>query len=184
MAAINSTMVPLGTPAPDFSLRNPATGDMMSRDAVKGEKGLLVMFICNHCPYVKHVADELVRIGKDFMPQGIGIAAVNSNDAERYPDDSPERMIEEAERRGFPFPYLCDETQETARSYGAVCTPDFFLYDKNLELVYRGQLDDSRPGNGVPVTGTDLRSALSAVAAGRPVDTNQKASIGCSIKWK
>lgn len=183
MAAV-STMVPLGTQATDFRLYNPVTGGTTSLDEVAGENGTLLMFICNHCPYVKHVADELANIGREYLPKGIGVAAINANDAANYPADAPEKMAEEAEQRGYPFPYLFDESQETARAYGAVCTPDFFLFNNNRTLVYRGQLDDSRPGNGVPVTGTDLRSALNSVLAGTPISGEQKASIGCGIKWK
>lgn len=183
MAAV-SMMVPLGTEAPAFALQNPATGTTTLLEDVRGERGLLVMFICNHCPYVKHIADELAQIGRDYLPKGIGIAAINANDPVEYPADAPERMVEESKRRGYPFPYLFDESQETAKGYGAVCTPDFFLFDAHLHLVYRGQFDDSRPGNNVPVTGRDLRNALDSVVLGRPVEGDQKAGIGCSIKWK
>lgn len=182
--AAASTMIPLGTTAPDFTLYNPATGGTASLDEVRGEKGLLVMFICNHCPYVKHVAEELARIGGEYPSKGIGVVAINANDAERYPDDSPEKMAEEVKGRGYPFPYLFDESQETARAYGAACTPDFFLFDNELRLVYRGQLDDSRPANDVPVTGSDLRGGMDALLEGRPVPQEQKAGIGCGIKWK
>lgn len=182
--AAASTMVPLGTTAPDFTLYNPAAGGTASLGEVRGEKGLLVMFICNHCPYVKHVAEELARIGGEYPSKGIGVVAINANDAERYPDDSPEKMAEEVERRGYPFPYLFDESQEIARAYGAACTPDFFLFDNELRLVYRGQLDDSRPANDVPVTGNDLREGMNALLEGRPVPQEQKAGIGCGIKWK
>jgi thiol-disulfide isomerase/thioredoxin len=145
---------------------------------------LLVIFMCNHCPFVKHVADGLTKLANDYMPKGVAIVGINSNDAAAYPQDSPEQMVHEAEQRGYPFPYLFDETQEVAKTYGAACTPDFFLYDKSRKLVYRGQLDPSRPGNNVPVTGSDLRAALDAVLAGRPPAERQIPSIGCNIKWK
>ncbi len=184
MAATPSTMISLGTQASPFALRDPATGKILSLDDVKGEKGLLAMFICNHCPFVKYVASELACIGHVYMPKGLGVVAINSNDVESYPDDSPEKMVEEAELRGYPFPYLYDETQEVARAYDAACTPDFFLYDANLSLVYRGQLDDSRPGNDLPVTGGDIRGAIESLLAGEPISSDQKPSIGCNIKWK
>lgn len=184
MAATPSTMVALGSEAPSFSLWDPTTGAMQSLQQIRGEAGTLVMFICNHCPYVKHMADELASLGKDYAPQGIGLVAISSNDANLYPADSPPKIAEEVIFRGYTFPYLYDETQEVAMAYHAVCTPDFFLYDKDLRLVYRGQLDDSRPGNGVPVTGEHLRAALDALVEGRPVDVMQKPSIGCNIKWK
>jgi hypothetical protein len=142
------------------------------------------MFICNHCPFVKHVQGELVKVASDYQPKGIAFVAISANDVRSYPDDSPENMKAVAERLGYPFPYLYDESQEVARSYKAACTPDFYIFDGDLRLVYRGQLDDSRPGNRVPVTGSDLRAALDAILAGRPVDANQKPSIGCNIKWK
>jgi len=184
MAATPSTMISLGTQASAFALGDPATGKILSLDDVKGERGLLAMFICNHCPFVKYVASELARIGHVYMQKGLGVVAINSNDVESYPDDSPEKMVEEAELRGYPFPYLYDETQEVARAYDAACTPDFFLYDANLSLVYRGQLDDSRPGNDLPVTGGDIRGAIESLLAGESISSDQKPSIGCNIKWK
>lgn len=177
-------MVPLGTIAPDFTLPDPASGDTVSLDECTGDKGTLVMFICNHCPYVKHIADELARLGEEYMPKGIGMVAISSNDAENYPADSPAKMVEESENRGYPFPYLYDESQEVAHAYSAVCTPDFFLYDTDRRLVYRGQFDDSRPTNGIPVSGRDLRQAFDAVLDGREVDPDQVPGIGCGIKWK
>jgi peroxiredoxin len=182
MVAVNSTMLPLGTAAPDFRLPD-TSGKTISLSDFKG-KPLLVMFICNHCPFVKHVRDGLAQLGRDYLPRGAAIAAVSSNDVEGYPADSPDKMREEAKAAGYLFPYLYDESQAVAKAYHAACTPDFFLFDKNHRLVYRGQLDDSRPGNGVPVTGKDLRAALDAVLAAKPVAATQKPSIGCNIKWK
>lgn len=184
MAAVPSTMLELGTTAPDFSLTDTRTGATVARDEARGEKGLLVMFLCNHCPFVKHVQQELAKLGREYQQKGLGIVAISSNDVEKYPDDGPEKMREEAERAGYTFPYLFDETQEVAKAYRAACTPDFFLFDADLRLAYRGQLDDSRPKNDVPVTGKDLRAAIDAVLAGRPVPEKQWPSIGCNIKWK
>jgi peroxiredoxin len=183
MVRTPSTMLELGTAAPPFSLPD-ADGRIIRSDDYAGTAALLVMFICNHCPFVKHVREELARIGREYAPRGVGIVAISSNDVAAYPDDSPERMREEKERVGYPFPYLFDETQEVAAAYHAACTPDFFLFDAARKLVYRGQLDDSRPGNGVPVTGGDLRGALDAVLVGSPVPELQKPSLGCNIKWK
>jgi hypothetical protein len=190
--ATESSMVKLGTVAPAFELMDVVTGRAVGRDdlAATGAevRGLLVMFICVHCPYVKHVEEELARIGVDYEGR-IAIAAIQSNDTAEYPQDGPEGMREQAGRLGFRFPYLLDETQEVARAYDAACTPDFFLFDGEMKLVYRGQLDDSRPrrgdaGNDVPVTGKDLRAAMDAVIAGKRPDTNQRTSLGCNIKWK
>ena len=183
MVRTPSTMLPLGTPAPDFSLPN-IDGRTVSLAEVAGAKGTLVMFICNHCPFVKHVADQLAALGRDYAPRGVGIVAISSNDVATHPADSPEQMVHEAEQRGYVFPYLYDQTQEVARAYHAACTPDFFLFDGSRKLVYRGQLDSSRPGNGIPVTGADLRAALDVVLAGRPVAADQIPSLGCNIKWK
>lgn len=178
-----STMLPLGTLAPDFSLPN-IDGKMVSLSDFRDAPALLVMFICNHCPYVKHVADELARLTAEYQPKGVAVVAINSNDAKAYPDDSPEKMVEEVRLRGYQFPYLYDETQAVAKAYRAACTPDFFVFDRQRRLVYRGQLDDSRPSNGKPVTGADLRAALDAALAGKPVPIEQRPSMGCNIKWK
>ncbi len=183
MVRTPSTMLPLGTTAPDFSLPN-VDGRTVSLADAAGPKGTVVMFICNHCPFVKHVADQLAALGRDVMPLGIGVVAISSNDVSTHPADSPEQMVHEAEDRGYPFPYLYDESQEVAKDYHAACTPDFFLFDAGRKLVYRGQLDASRPGNEIPVTGADLRAAIDAVLAGKPVATEQRPSLGCNIKWK
>jgi peroxiredoxin len=184
MARTESAMIALGTEAPDFNLEDVVTAEHRSLDQVKGEHGLLVMFICRHCPFVKHVENELAAIGKDFVGKGVGIVAISSNDADCYSEDSPPALRQQAEKVGFNFPYLYDESQDVARAYDATCTPDFFLFDKHLKLVYRGQLDDSRPGNTVPVTGRDLRLAIDALIAGKPISADQRPSIGCNIKWK
>ena len=183
MVRTPSTMLPLGTPAPDFALPNVDGRTVTLADAA-GPKGTLVMFICNHCPFVKHVADQLAALGRDCLPRGIGVVAISSNDVSSHPADSPEQMVHEAEERGYLFPYLYDETQAVAHAYCAACTPDFFLFDGDRKLVYRGQLDASRPGNDIPVTGADLRAAIDALVAGRPVATEQRPSLGCNIKWK
>ena len=183
MVRTASTMLPLGTKAPDFAL--PDTNGKIVRSAdFEGAKALLVIFLCNHCPYVKHVADQLARITKEYMDRGVAVVGINSNDATAYPEDSPEKMREEVAVRGYRFPYLYDETQEVAKAYRAACTPDFFLFDAERKLVYRGQLDDSRPSNALPVTGKDLTAAVDAVLAGKPIPTEQKPSLGCNIKWK
>jgi thiol-disulfide isomerase/thioredoxin len=183
LVAVNSTMLPLGTPAPDFRLPTP-DGRLVGRDDVADAPALLVMFICNHCPYVKHIRSGLAAFARDYRPRGLAIVAINSNDVASYPDDRPEKMAEEARAAGYPFPYLYDETQAVAKAYRAACTPDFFLFDRERRLVYRGQFDDSRPGNDRPVTGRDLRAAADAVLAGRAVAEDQRPSIGCNIKWK
>jgi len=181
MAMTPSTMLPLGTPAPDF--RSPDTnGKIISLSDFRG-KPVLVMFICNHCPFVKHIRAELAKIGRDYQSR-VGIVGINSNDIENYPDDSPAKMKEEVKSAGYTFPYLFDEMQTVAKKYRAACTPDFYLFDTEHRLVYRGQLDDSRPGNALPVSGKDLRAALDAVLSGKPVSQDQKPSIGCNIKWK
>jgi peroxiredoxin len=176
-------MLPLGTEAEDFSLTN-VDGQTLSFADVAGERGTVLMFICNHCPFVKHVANELAAIGYEYMPKGVGMVAINSNDVAAHPADSPEQMIHESEQRGYSFPYLFDETQEVAKTYGAACTPDFYLFDGNHKLVYRGQLDGSRPDSGVPVTGEDLRKAIDALLESRPLPQPQHPSIGCNIKWR
>jgi peroxiredoxin len=181
MAAVESQMLELGTKAPDFSLPD-ANGE---HHALKpGAKAYLVMFICNHCPFVKHVADELAAIGRDYAARDVDIVAINSNDVDAYPADGPEAMRQEAELRGYPFPYVLDTDQSVAKAYRAACTPDFFLFDAEQKLVYRGQLDDSRPSNGIPVSGADLRAALNAVLAGSAPGQQQTPSIGCNIKWR
>ena len=177
-------MIALGSQAADFRLPDVVTGKSVSREQAAGPKGVLTMFICRHCPFVKHVQDELAKIGRDYAQSGIGIVAISSNDAASHPDDRPESLAEMAKELKFNFPYLYDESQSVARAYDAQCTPDFFLYDGKGRLVYRGQLDDSRPGNGIPVTGKDLRGALDDLIAGRPISPDQRPSIGCNIKWK
>jgi thiol-disulfide isomerase/thioredoxin len=182
MAATPSTMTELGRKAPQFALPDVLTGRAVTLGDFEKRKALLIMFICKHCPYVLHVKPELIRMAKDYVEQPLGIVSISSNDAERYPDDAPERIAEMA--RELPFPLLYDETQEAAKAYRAACTPDFFLFDAGHRLVYRGQLDDSRPGNNRPLTGRDLRAAIDAVLGGRAVNPDQRASVGCNIKWK
>jgi peroxiredoxin len=184
MARTESTMQPLGTIAPDFSLPDVVSGKLVSRDSAKGAGGLLVMFLCVHCPFVKHVEQGVARFAGDYAGQGLGIVGISSNDAAAYPDDSPEGMRAQAKRLGFTFPYLYDELQLVARAYDAACTPDFFLFDRDLKLVYRGQFDPSRPSLDVPVTGSDLRRAVEALLAGKPPLDQQQPSLGCNIKWK
>ncbi len=183
MVRTPSTMLPLGSPAVDFSLVN-VDGQTLGFSDVAGTRGTLVMFICNHCPFVKHVADQLAMLGREYLPRGLGMVAINSNDVATHPADSPEQMVRESEERGYGFPYLFDETQEVAKAYRAACTPDFYVFDADRRLVYRGQLDDSRPDSGIPVTGADLRRAVDAVLAGEPVPEAQQPSIGCNIKWR
>ncbi len=184
MAVTPSNNLPMGIKAPDFSLPDVVSGNIYSLQDLKGEKGTVIMFICNHCPFVKHVNDELVRTANDYSVQGFGFIAINSNDVSKYPEDSPENMYETAFKNKYPFPYLFDETQEVAKSYQAACTPDFYVFDSDLKLVYHGQLDESRPGNTIPVNGRDLREALDYILSNHPQRKNQKPSIGCSIKWK
>jgi peroxiredoxin len=184
MARTKSAMLDLQTPAPDFALQDVTSGRQVTLQAARGPRGLLVMFICAHCPFVKHLEKALAQLGKDYANKGIGIVAISSNDALSYPDDSPARLAEQAKRLGFTFPYLYDETQQVARNFSATCTPDFFLFDNDLKLVYRGQFDGSRPGNEIRVTGKDLRAALDAVIAGAPLNSGQHPSLGCNIKWK
>lgn len=184
MARTPSNMLPLLTPAPDFKLMDVVRDEMLLLKDVKGEKGTVIFFICNHCPFVIHVNRELVRIASDYMKKGIGFAAISSNDVVNYPDDSPELMKKVAKEQKYPFPYFYDETQEVARAYDAACTPDSYLFDGELRLVYRGQIDDSRPGNDIPVTGADLRKALDSLLSGQPIPKDQKPSLGCNIKWK
>jgi len=183
MALTPSTMLPLGTKAPPFSLAS-VDGRMVSLDDFKSAPALLVAFICNHCPFVKHVAAGFGQLAREYQAKGAAVVAINSNDPIGYPADSPEQMVHEVENRGYTFPYLFDETQAVAKAYKAACTPDFYLFDKDRKLVYRGQMDDSRPDSGIAVTGKDLRAALDAVLAGKPVNEKQRPSIGCNIKWK
>ena len=183
MALTPSGMLGLGTMAPEFGLPDVVSGRVVSLDTFKADPALLVMFICRHCPFVKHVQQELARLGRDYQGRA-GIVAISANDAAHYPDDAPGSLKEMAIELGFTFPLCYDESQDTARAYAAACTPDFFLFDQDRRLVYRGQMDDSRPGNGKPVTGADLRAALDAVLAGRAVVGEQRPSIGCNIKWK
>jgi peroxiredoxin len=182
--AMASVMLSLGTTAPPFSLRDVVSGQIYSLDSFADKTALLIMFICRHCPYVVHVEHGIAKMGRDYRETGLGIIGISSNDPVQYPDDAPPRLKEMAERLGFTFPFCFDETQDVAKAYRAACTPDFYLFDRERKLVYRGQLDDSRPVSNKPVTGRDLRTAIDAVLAGKPVDRNQKASIGCSIKWK
>lgn len=184
MAAVESTMLELGTKAPDFRLSSITGGTVNVYNYANHSKGLVVMFICNHCPYVKHINSALVELTNEYIRKGVGFIAVNSNDVEKYPDDSPEKMAEVVRKEKYPFPYLFDETQDVARSYKAACTPDFYLFDKEMNLVYRGQFDKSRPGNDLPVTGDDLRAAMDRLLAGEPPLETQIPSIGCNIKWK
>lgn len=184
MALTASTMLPLGTLAPDFQLPDVVSGDTVSLSTFAGKQALLVMFICQHCPFVKHVKTELAQFGKDYIHQNVGIVAISANDIDNYPDDAPEKLKAMATELDLPFPICYDASQATAKTYTAACTPDFFLFDAAQKLVYRGQLDDSRPSNGKPVTGADLRAAIDAVLASRPVSTEQKPSVGCNIKWK
>ena len=184
MALTASTMLTLGTPAPNFQLPDVVSEQIISLSTFEGKKALLIMFICRHCPFVKHIQTELANLGKDYVPKNVGIVAISSNNIETHPDDAPDKLKEMALELGFNFPFCFDETQEVAKSYTAACTPDFFLFDADLKLVYRGQLDDSRPSNEKPVTGSDLRAALDAVLAEKSVGGEQKPSIGCNIKWK
>ncbi len=184
MARTESTMLPLGTAAPEFALPDVTSGLISKLDDFKDREALLVMFICQHCPFVQHVQKQLAELGRDYVKKSLGVVAISSNDADTFPEDGPEGLREQAAEYGFTFPYLFDESQAVARSYSAACTPDFFLFDRDRKLVYRGQLDDSRPGNEIPVTGKDLRAAIDATLAGKPASANQKPSIGCNIKWK
>jgi thiol-disulfide isomerase/thioredoxin len=176
--------MPLGTSAPDFNLFDTLSGRTLSLSELKSEKGTVIMFICNHCPFVKHVDSELVKLAQDYQVKGVSFVAISSNDIENYPQDAPDLMKIEAERVGYSFPYLFDESQEVAKAYQAACTPDFYIFDKNLKCVYRGQMDDSRPGNGLPVTGNDIRQALDALLSNQAISEIQKPSLGCGIKWK
>jgi peroxiredoxin len=184
MAKTESTMLALGTEAPGFTLPDVVSGEDVSLATFEGRRALLVMFICRHCPFVVHVRDELARLGRDYADADLGIVAISSNDAGAYPDDRPESLREMAEELGFTFPFCYDESQDVAKAYDAACTPDFYLFDADRRLVYRGQLDSSRPANDVPVTGEDLRRAIDLALAGEPIDPEQRPSLGCNIKWK
>ena len=184
MALTPSNMLPLGTKAPDFKLHDAVSEKALGLDDLKSDKATVVMFICNHCPYVKHVQKGLVELANDYIPKGVSFIGVNSNDVAKYPEDSPANMKSVALKLGYPFPYLFDETQEVAKAYDAACTPDFYVFDADMKLVYRGQMDDSRPGNGKPVTGRNIRDTLDRILSGKPVDSDQIPSIGCNIKWK
>lgn len=184
MARTPSHMVPLGTPAPDFELLDVISGKMIHLQALPPAVGTVIMFICNHCPFVRYIQPELVRLTREYIVKGIRFLAISANDAQQYPEDGPEHMLEVAKELCYPFPYLYDETQETARAYEAACTPDFFIYDEQMKLVYRGQMDDARPGNDQPLNGKDMRAALDALIKGEPVSPLQKPSLGCNIKWK
>lgn len=184
MARTPSHMVPLGTPAPSFTLPDVVSGRPVALHDVPGAAGTVIMFICNHCPFVRYVNAEIIRVAKEYTGKGIRFIAISSNDAVQYPEDAPEQMKAVAGELGYPFPYLYDETQEVARAYQAACTPDFFIYDRSLQLVYRGQLDDARPGNDQPLNGKDVRAALDALLGNKPISPMQKPSLGCNIKWK
>lgn len=184
MAVTPSNMLPLGTKAPHFELVDAVSSDTFTLANIQGEKGTVVMFICNHCPYVIHVNKEIVRVANDYRVTGFGFVAISSNDVEKYPQDGPDRMWDVANKNAYPFPYLFDETQQVAKAYDAACTPDFYVFDAELKLVYRGQLDNSRPGNSIPVNGRDLREALDNILNNSPQRKDQKPSMGCNIKWK
>jgi len=184
MSETATIQIPLGFKAPDFTLFEPFSGQSKSLDELRSYKATVIMFICNHCPYVKHVQDELVKLANDYIPKGIAFIAISSNDIVNYPEDAPEKMKKVAGDFGYPFPYLYDETQDVARAYQAACTPDFSIFDGEMKCVYRGQLDDSRPGNGIPVTGKNIREALDALLEGKGISKEQKPSVGCNIKWK
>ncbi len=184
MARTPSNMLPIGTIAPPFELKDTVSGQFMDFQNLKSEKGTVVMFICNHCPYVIHIKEEMVNIAKEYTEKGIAFIAISSNDVQNYPDDSPEKMKEFADESGFVFPYLYDETQDVAKAYDAACTPDFYVFDGDDRCIYRGRMDGATPGNNVPVTGTDLRNALDALMAGKEVNEEQLPSMGCNIKWK
>ncbi|MBS0358332.1 MAG: thioredoxin family protein [Proteobacteria bacterium] len=184
MAVTPSNMLPLGTKAPDFKLLDTISHKILSLSELKADKGTVIMFICNHCPFVIHIQKELIKLANDYQKKGIAFIAISSNDAENYPDDAPNKMTTVAKQLGYPFPYLYDETQSVAKAYQAACTPDFYIFDHQLKCAYRGQLDGSRPGNATLVTGKDMRAALDNLLMGEPIDPNQKPSAGCNIKWK
>lgn len=184
MALTESNNFPFGTKAPDFYLPDTVSGKWLSLDEIKSDKATVIMFICNHCPYVKHVNSGLVGLAENYLKMGVSFIGINSNDATRYPDDSPGQMTLVAKKNSYPFPYLYDETQEVASAYDAACTPEFYVFDRDMCLVYHGQMDDSRPGNNIPVTGADLAGALDSLLTGKPVSKDQKPGIGCGIKWR
>ncbi|MEH0155150.1 thioredoxin family protein [Limibacter armeniacum] len=184
MALTPSNMLPLGTPAPYFKLLDTISGEIKPLDDLKSDKATLIMFICNHCPFVKHVDEELVRLANDYQSKGVSFIGISSNDADKYPQDGPIQMKAEAEKQGYPFPYLYDETQDVAKAYEAACTPDFYIFDKDMKLAYRGQLDDARPSSATPLTGKDIRNALDVLLDGNTPSVPQKPSMGCNIKWK
>jgi peroxiredoxin len=184
MTKTPSNMMPLGTKAPDFNLLDTVTGTSKSLSDLKSDTATVIMFICNHCPFVKHIRNELIKLANDYIPQGISFIAISANDASEYPEDAPDKMKTVAEKFRYPFPYLYDESQKTAKNYNAACTPDFYIFDRELSCVYRGQFDSSRPESGIPVTGEDMRSALNDILAEQPVHIQQKPSLGCNIKWK
>ncbi len=184
MALTESKMLALGTRAPEFNLLDTVSGEQMSLSNLKSDQATVIMFVCNHCPYVLHVNEEIVRVAKDYQPKGVSFVAISSNDVDNYPQDGPDQMKIQAEKVGYTFPYLYDETQEVAKAYDAACTPDFYVFDGDLKLAYRGRLDGSRPGNKISLTGEDLRKALDAVLSGEEVDSLQVPSAGCNIKWK
>ena len=184
MSYTESNMMPLGSEAPPFSLPDTVSGEIIKLKDVTSEKASVVMFICNHCPYVLHVNEEIVRLANDYISKGVSFVAISSNDVEKYPEDGPDRMKEVAKKLKYPFPYLYDESQNVARAYDAACTPDFYVFDQDLKLAYRGRLDDSRPKNTNPLTGKDLRDAIDAILTGQPVAEKQYPSAGCNIKWK
>jgi len=184
MARTPSNMMPLGTQAPDFSLPDTVSGKILNLQALKSDRATVMMFICNHCPFVKHINAGLVQLAQDYQPKGVSFIAISANDVENYPEDAPDKMQQVAQTEGYSFPYLYDETQAVAKAYDAACTPDFYIFDGQLQCVYRGQLDDSRPDSTIPVTGADIRAALDAILSGQTVNPEQKPSLGCNIKWK
>ena len=184
MSLTPSKMLPLGTVAPYFALPDVISGSEINLDDIVKDNGMLIMFVCNHCPYVKHIQNEIASLGNEYLEKGIGVVAISSNDIEAYPEDSPEEMLELAKRWNYHFPYLFDESQSVAKAYDAACTPDFYLFNRNKELVYRGQIDNSRPGNNIPVDGSDLRAAMDDQLASNPISEIQIPSVGCNIKWK
>jgi thiol-disulfide isomerase/thioredoxin len=184
MAETLSNMIPLESAAPDFTLPDVVSGKIVSLKELQSEKATVIMFICNHCPFVRHVQEGIVRLANDYSPKGVSFIAISSNDVDAYPEDAPDKMKVVAEEKSYPFPYLYDESQDVAKAYKAACTPDFYIFDGGMKCVYRGQLDDSRPSNGIPVTGKDIREALENLLGGKPVSEDQRPSIGCNIKWK